>query len=79
MPVSTTDHARFGSITKSMTATIILQLVQEGLLTLDDPVSKFVPGVPDGDNITVAQLLEMRSGLYSYTNDPTFVRGAMPI
>ena len=74
VPVSTTDHARFGSITKSMTATIILQLVQEGLLTLDDPVSKFVPGVPDGDNITVAQLLEMRSGLYSYTNDPTFVR-----
>jgi CubicO group peptidase (beta-lactamase class C family) len=70
VPVSTTDHARFGSITKSMTATIILQLVQEGLLTLDDPVSKFVPGVPDGDNITVAQLLEMRSGLYNFTNDP---------
>ena len=57
-----------------MTATIILQLVQEGLLTLDDPVSTFVPNVPDGNNITVAQLLEMRSGLYSYTNDPTFVR-----
>ena len=74
VPVSTTDHARFGSVTKSMTATIILQLVQEGLLTLDDPVSTFVPNVPDGNNITVAQLLEMRSGLYSYTNDPTFVR-----
>src|SRR5262249_34110325 len=32
--------------------------------------SKYVPGVPNGDNITIAQLLEMRSGLYNYTNAP---------
>ena len=73
---ATSDHYRIGSVTKSMTATIILQLVQEGRLTLDDPVNKYVPNVPDGDNITVAQLLEMRSGLARYTNDPTFVRGS---
>src|SRR5262249_52481577 len=43
---------------------------EESKLGLNDPVSKYVPGVPNGDNITIAQLLEMRSGLYNYTNDP---------
>jgi D-alanyl-D-alanine carboxypeptidase len=73
-PVTTADRGRVGSVTKTMTATVILQLVQEGLLTLDDPASTFVANVPDGDNITIAQLLDMRSGLYSYTDDPGFLR-----
>ena len=47
-----------------------MQLAQEGKLSLDDRVSKYVPGVPNGDNITIAELLEMRSGLYNYTNAP---------
>ena len=63
-------HFRIASNTKTMTAAVILQLAQEGKLRLSDPVSKYVPGVPNGDNITIAQLLEMRSGLYNYTNDP---------
>jgi D-alanyl-D-alanine carboxypeptidase len=53
-----------------MTAAVIVLLAQEGKLSLDDPVSKYVPGVPNGDNITIAESLEMRSGLYNYTNDP---------
>jgi len=53
-----------------MTSAVILQLAQEGKLQLDDPVSKYQPEVPDGDNITIAQLLEMRSGLYSFTDAP---------
>ena len=53
-----------------MTAAVILQLAQENKLSLDDPVSKYVPGVPNGDHITIAQLLEMRSGLYNYTDAP---------
>ena len=73
-PVTTKDHGRVGSVTKTMTATVILQLVQEGRLALDDPVSKYVTDVPDGDNITIAQLLDMRSGLYSYTEDPEFLQ-----
>ena len=67
------DHYRIGSNTKPMTATIILQLVQEGKLALDDPISKYRPDVPNGDNITIAQLLDMRSGLASYTEDPAFL------
>ena len=44
-------HFRIASITKTMTSAVILQLAQEGKLLLGDPVSKYVPGVPNGDNI----------------------------
>ncbi|MBV8346227.1 MAG: beta-lactamase family protein, partial [Mycolicibacterium sp.] len=65
-PVSLADHVRIGSITKTWTGTVILQQAQEGKLSLDDPVSKFRPDVPGGDHITIAELLDMRSGLYNY-------------
>jgi D-alanyl-D-alanine carboxypeptidase len=61
---------RIASNTKSMTAAVIVQLAQEGKLSLDDPVSKYVPSVPNGDNITIDELLTMRSGLYNYTDAP---------
>jgi len=66
--------ALVGSITKTMTATVILQLVQEGKLSLDDPISKYQPDVPNGDTITIAQLLDMRSGLAGYDLDSSFLR-----
>ena len=69
-PPSADTYFRIASNTKTMTAAVIMQLAQEGKLSLDDPVSKYVPGVPNGDNITIAELLEMRSGLYNYTNAP---------
>jgi D-alanyl-D-alanine carboxypeptidase len=69
-PPRADTYFRAASNTKTMTAAVILQLAQEGKLSLDDAVSKYVPSVPDGDHITIAQLLEMRSGLYNYTNAP---------
>jgi D-alanyl-D-alanine carboxypeptidase len=66
-PVTLADHVRIGSNTKTWTGTVILQLVQEGKLTLDDPVSTYRPDVPNGQHITITQLLGMRSGLYNYT------------
>ena len=72
VPMTVEDHFRIGSNTKTMTSTVILQLVEEGRLALTDPVSEYVDGVPNGDQITIADLSEMRSGLYSYTADPTF-------
>jgi len=66
-PVGVGDHVRVGSNTKPMTGTVILQLVGEGRLGLDDPVSRFRPDVPNGADITIRQLLEMRSGLYNYS------------
>ncbi|GIF89538.1 serine hydrolase domain-containing protein [Catellatospora chokoriensis] len=71
-PVTVGDRFRIGSNTKTMTGTVLLQLVQEGKIGLDDPVSKYRPEVPDGDAITIAQLLDMRSGLYNYSEDEQF-------
>ena len=63
-------HFRIASNTKTMTAAVIVLLVQEGKLRFDDPVSKYVSGVPNGDNITISELLKMRSGLFNYTSAP---------
>jgi D-alanyl-D-alanine carboxypeptidase len=71
-PPRADTHFRIASNTKTMTAAVILQLAQEGKLRLGDPVAKYVAGVPGGDNITLAELLEMRSGLYNYTEAPAF-------
>ncbi len=67
VPTGFDQHVRVGSNTKTWTGTVILQLVQEGKLKLDDPVSKYRPDVPNGENITIEQLLTMRSGLHNYT------------
>ncbi|MBS2019397.1 MAG: beta-lactamase family protein [Deltaproteobacteria bacterium] len=67
-PVTVDDHFRIGSNTKTMTGTVVLQLVDEGHLRLEDPISKFHAGIPNGDRITIAHLLEMRSGIPTYSN-----------
>src|SRR5256714_2637410 len=69
-PPRADTHFRIASNTKSMTTAVIVQLAQEGKLSLDDPVSNYVPGVPNGDKITIDELLKMRSGLYNYTDAP---------
>ncbi len=70
IPPTSNTHFRAASNTKTMTAAVIMQLAQESKLSLDDPVSKYVPSVPNGNHITLAELLEMRSGLYNYTDGP---------
>jgi len=70
IPPRADTHFRAGSNTKTMMAVVILQLAQEGKIGLDDPVSKYIPRVPNGDEITISQLLKMRSGLYNYTDAP---------
>jgi D-alanyl-D-alanine carboxypeptidase len=65
-PVTLDDHFRIGSITKTMTATVVLQLVDEGKITLDDRLDQYVPGVPNGDRITVRQVLGMTAGIADF-------------
>ncbi len=55
-----------GSISKQFTAAAILLLAEEGKLSLDDPVSKYVPGLTDGDQITIRQLLSHTSGYQDF-------------
>ena len=59
----------WASAGKAMTATVVLQLAQEGKLSLDEPVSKWVDGVPNGDIVTVRDLLAHTSGLFSANED----------
>jgi D-alanyl-D-alanine carboxypeptidase len=60
---------RVGSVTKTFTATIVLQLVDERKLRLNDPVAGYLPGlVPAARGITIQQLLEHRSGLANFTD-----------
>jgi D-alanyl-D-alanine carboxypeptidase len=51
-----------GSISKQFTAAAILMLAEEGKLSLDDPVGKYVPGLTEGDRITIRQILSHTSG-----------------
>jgi D-alanyl-D-alanine carboxypeptidase len=71
-PMTTDVHQRIGSLTKTFTVTLLLQLMQEGKLSLDDPISRYVNGVPNGNAITLRNLANMTSGLVSYSNDPTW-------
>ncbi|MGD2218433.1 MAG: serine hydrolase domain-containing protein [Gemmatimonadales bacterium] len=63
-----------GSITKQFTAVAIMMLVEEGKLSLDDPMTKFLPDYPEyGDAITVEHLLTHTSGIVSYTGIPGYM------
>ena len=64
---------QIGSITKQFTSAMILKLQEENKLNVKDKLSKYFPGYPQGDSITLAQLLAHTSGIYSYTNDPVFM------
>ena len=71
-PYRAEDFVRIASITKSFTATSILQLVDEGRLSLGDLLEDYVPGVINGDVATVADLLGMRSGIPDFTANAAF-------
>ena len=65
-------HTRIGSVTKTFTGTLVLQLAQQGRLSLDDPISDYVAGVPNGDEVTLRHLANMTSGVASYTASTAF-------
>jgi D-alanyl-D-alanine carboxypeptidase len=71
-PMTTDMHTRVGSITKTFTGTLLLQLVEQGKVSLDDPIDKYIPGVPNGDRVTLRLLSNMTSGVASYTFDKEF-------
>ena len=64
---------RIGSITKQFTAAAILKLQEEGKLSVNDKLSKFIPDYPRGDEVTIHHLLTHTSGIHSYTSKPEFM------
>jgi D-alanyl-D-alanine carboxypeptidase len=73
-PLTTADHFRIGSNTKTFVVSVLLQLVAEKKLALDDPLSRFNLGIriPNAKNITVRELCNMRSGLFEAYDTPQF-------
>jgi D-alanyl-D-alanine carboxypeptidase len=72
-PMTTDVHYRIASVTKTLTAQAVLRLVDQGKLSLDDPLEEFVPDIPHGDEITVHHLLGMRGGVYDFVADEEFM------
>jgi D-alanyl-D-alanine carboxypeptidase len=69
-PIRLDDRFRIASITKTFVATVALQLVDEGKLSLEDTLGQFIDGIPNGDEITLRQLLGMTGGVYNFIYDP---------
>ncbi|MEU4193139.1 serine hydrolase domain-containing protein [Kribbella sp. NPDC026611] len=75
-PVPVGGSFRAGSVTKTFVATVVLQLVGERRMRLEDSVERWLPGVvPNGENITVRQLLNHTSGLYDFVRTIPFPPG----
>ncbi len=64
------DILEIGSNTKSMTIVLLMQLVEQGLISLDDPLSQWLPeqaaALPNGDQITIRQMAQHTAGLWDY-------------
>jgi D-alanyl-D-alanine carboxypeptidase len=73
-PASTDMHFRIGAIAIPYLATVLLQLVDQKRVSLDDPVSKWLPALPHARQITLAELIESRSGYYDYEKSPRLVK-----
>ncbi|WP_067226489.1 serine hydrolase [Streptomyces sp. NBRC 109706] len=74
-PISSDEHFRIGSQTKTFLATVVLQLAEEGGVSLDAPIEDYLPGVVtgngyDGTLVTVRQLLQHTSGIGAYSPYP---------
>lgn len=69
------DVMRVGSITKTFTAAVILQLVEEGVLSLDDTIDRWWPSFPNADRITLRHLLAHTSGVFNYSEDADVIEG----
>lgn len=65
-PTDTADEFRAGSVTRAMTCDLLYAMVQRGAVSLSDPISKWVSGVPDRTDVTLGQLCDGTSGIGSY-------------
>ncbi|GAA2029813.1 hypothetical protein GCM10009819_11850 [Agromyces tropicus] len=72
-PIDPETRFRIASLTKTFVATAVLQLVDEGRLELDAPLSRYLPGTPIGGDAAIRTLLGHRSGIPDYTESPDYV------
>jgi len=72
VPATTDMHQRVASVTKTFVGTALLQMADEGMVSLDDAIDDYVPNVPNGSHITLRELITMTSGLPNYSDDPAW-------
>ena len=76
-PITDTTAFRVGSLTKPFVATVVLQLVDEGRVDLDEPLSTYLPDATLGADVPVRDLLRHRSGIPDYVATPDFLSDAL--
>ncbi|WP_251358453.1 serine hydrolase [Kangiella sp. TOML190] len=64
---------KIGSISKTFTATLVLQMIESGKLDLATKLSKFFPEIDKAEQITIQMLLNHHSGIFNYTDSPEFI------
>jgi CubicO group peptidase (beta-lactamase class C family) len=78
-PLTASNRFRIASITKTFTAAMILQLVEEGKLKLTDTLDKFFPQVPNAQKITILQILSHRSGIPNVRREQATWKPGAPV
>lgn len=73
IPIEPETKFRIGSISKTITAIMIMQLIDENKLTMQTPLSDYYPDIPNASLITISDLLRHRSGLFNYPEAEDFV------
>ncbi|GIP26429.1 hypothetical protein J23TS9_15590 [Paenibacillus sp. J23TS9] len=79
VPNTSTTKFRLGSLTKSFTSLAIIQLQNQGLLDVNDPVTSYMSNYPHGDIITIRHLLTNSSGIPDYPTSPHFWEKTMKL
>lgn len=72
VPATVDMHHRTGNVGHAMVETVLLQEVEKGTLSLDDPLSKYLPDLPYADEVTIDMLAHSTSGYTQYTIVPEF-------
>ena len=73
LPATNQTKYRIGSISKMFTATMVFQLIEDGKLSLTTTIDKYFPQLPNANKITISNLLNHRSGLHNFTDDPDYL------
>lgn len=74
IPARTDMHFRTGAMAIASQTTILMQMVDEGMVKLDDTIEKWLPTYPEADKITLRMLADCTSGYADYESDPGFVK-----
>lgn len=73
VPVTEDMHFRNGAVAISYVATLLLQLVDQGVISLDDTLTKWLPDLPDSEHVTLRMLANMTAGYPDYIQDGQFI------